>query len=198
MDARQIKSRKKIEQALAKLLETKSLDELSIEEIALKAGVSRPTFYRNYAGRQAILDEAIEKWQDELDIKIEQVSQYKMEPSVNLLAGYFRIVFDSIDPENHLLHLAIRGHAGSKTKLLLQERGRKRAMSLLKESYGHSLGDNDMQFIATFTTAALDGVLQNVLQKDNPWDIETTSFNVAQLIHLGVDNFKPFQTNDND
>ncbi|WP_426369481.1 hypothetical protein [Pseudocolwellia sp. HL-MZ7] len=71
-------------------------------------------------------------------------------------------------------------------------------MSLLKESYGHSLGDNDMQFIATFTTAALDGVLQNVLQKDNPWDIETTSFNVAQLIHLGVDNFKPFQTNDND
>ncbi|WP_426369482.1 TetR/AcrR family transcriptional regulator [Pseudocolwellia sp. HL-MZ7] len=99
MDARQIKSRKKIEQALAKLLETKSLDELSIEEIALKAGVSRPTFYRNYAGRQAILDEAIEKWQDELDIKIEQVSQYKMEPSVNLLAGYFRIVFDSIDPE---------------------------------------------------------------------------------------------------
>lgn len=198
MDARQIKSRKKIEQALATLLETKSLDELSIEEITLKAGVSRPTFYRNYTGRQAILDNAVEEWQDQLDIKIEQMNQYKVEPSVSLLAGYFRIVFDSINSENHLLHLALRGHAGSKTKLLLQDRGRKRAMNLLKESYYDSLSENDMLFIATFTTAALDGILQVFLQKTHPWDIETTSFNAAQLVHLGVDNFKPFQTDKSD
>lgn len=198
MDARQIKSRKKIEQALAILLETKSLDKLSIEEITLKAGISRPTFYRNYPDKQAILDEAMHEWQDQLDVKIGQVEQQKVAPSINLLAGYFRIIFESIDPENHLLRLAILGHAGLNTKVTLQERGHKRAMGLLNASYGHSLKEEDIRFIATFTTAAVDGILQQVLQTAPPLNIEATSFNIAQLIHLGVDNFKPFQAGTND
>ena len=198
MDARQVKSRKKIEQALAILLETKSLDELSIEEITQTAGVSRPTFYRNYAGRQAILDEAMQEWQGQLDVKIGQVSQHKAAPSISLLAGYFRIIFESIDPENDLLRLAILGQAGSKTKELLEDHGIKRAMDLLDASYGHALRDEDMQFIAVFTTAAIDGILRKMLHKDQPLEIESTSYNIAQLIHLGVDNFKSFQADKND
>ena len=48
LDRRQRKSRIAIENALIELLQEKSLDDISISEIARKADINRKTFYNNY------------------------------------------------------------------------------------------------------------------------------------------------------
>ena len=62
MDVRREKSREKLRNALAQLLREQSLEQISIEQITDKAGVTRPTFYSNYQSRQDIIIEHVEHW----------------------------------------------------------------------------------------------------------------------------------------
>lgn len=48
-----------IEAALLLLLRDKALPEISVTELARKAGVSRAAFYRNYASPEAVLEEIV-------------------------------------------------------------------------------------------------------------------------------------------
>lgn len=48
-------AKKQITEALLKLLEKNSIDQISISKIAERAGVSRMTFYRNYTDKTDIL-----------------------------------------------------------------------------------------------------------------------------------------------
>lgn len=54
-EARKI-TREAIETALLLLLEKKPLQQITISELVVKAGVSRNAFYRNYSSKEAIFD----------------------------------------------------------------------------------------------------------------------------------------------
>ena len=58
MDKRKIENirvKKSITQALLKLMDEKSISEISISEIVAKAGVARASFYRNYATKENVI-----------------------------------------------------------------------------------------------------------------------------------------------
>ncbi|MHC1681551.1 MAG: TetR/AcrR family transcriptional regulator [Clostridiaceae bacterium] len=50
------KSKLWMEDALLKLMETENYNEITIQEITYKAGLSRRTFYRNYSSKDEILE----------------------------------------------------------------------------------------------------------------------------------------------
>lgn len=56
-DARKLRSRKALHAAFLKLLQAKSLDQITIREIATTARLGHATFYRHYADKEALLDE---------------------------------------------------------------------------------------------------------------------------------------------
>jgi AcrR family transcriptional regulator len=56
-DARKLRSRQALQRALLKLLETKHLDQISIREISARANIGHATFYRHYAGKEALLND---------------------------------------------------------------------------------------------------------------------------------------------
>ncbi|TGD76003.1 TetR/AcrR family transcriptional regulator [Mangrovimicrobium sediminis] len=56
-DARALRSREALRAALLRLLETQSLEEISIRHIAAEAGVGHATFYRHYSGKEDLLDD---------------------------------------------------------------------------------------------------------------------------------------------
>lgn len=56
-DARRLKSRKALYRAFLSLLEKKSLDQISIREIAAVAGIGHTTFYRHFDSKEALLNE---------------------------------------------------------------------------------------------------------------------------------------------
>jgi len=56
-DARALRSRASLRTALLKLLEEKTFDRISIKEITITAGVSYPTFFRNYGSKADLLSD---------------------------------------------------------------------------------------------------------------------------------------------
>lgn len=54
-DARQVRSRKSLNEALLSLLEEKSFDQLTIREISARAGTGYATFFRHYETKEALL-----------------------------------------------------------------------------------------------------------------------------------------------
>lgn len=57
MDIRIIKSRAALKSALLELMKKKSITNISIKELCLKAGLNRSTFYANYADIYALLSD---------------------------------------------------------------------------------------------------------------------------------------------
>ena len=55
-DARKLRSREAIYSAFLGLLEQKTLEQISIREIAAAAGVGHATFYRHYPSKEALLN----------------------------------------------------------------------------------------------------------------------------------------------
>jgi AcrR family transcriptional regulator len=56
-DARALRTREALRQALLALLEAKSLEQISIRDIAAGAGVSYTTFFRHHTTKEALLEE---------------------------------------------------------------------------------------------------------------------------------------------
>lgn len=56
-DARVLRSREALRSAMLKLIETKSLDQITISEITSLAGIGRTTFFRHYPSKEALVEE---------------------------------------------------------------------------------------------------------------------------------------------
>ena len=77
MDARIIKTKNKIKDALLLILRTKRLNEVSISEICKVAKVNRNTFYAHFATPEAVFDEIAEEYLSEEYALLEQASTTK-------------------------------------------------------------------------------------------------------------------------
>ena len=65
-DARVIRSRQGLRQALIELLRQRPLEQISIRDLTAVSGVGYTTFFRHYPSREALLDEVITKEVGEL------------------------------------------------------------------------------------------------------------------------------------
>lgn len=56
-DARALRSREALRNALLQLIEERAFDQISIRDITARAGVSYPVFFRRYESREQLLDD---------------------------------------------------------------------------------------------------------------------------------------------
>lgn len=83
--------RESIEGAFIELLKTNSIDELTIQQIVDKAGVSRMAYYRNYSSKEDILDNIFDEVHSAI---IEEAQRYSSKGGYNRSC---RAVFEAMN-----------------------------------------------------------------------------------------------------
>lgn len=108
-DRRVAKTQKAIREAFLSLMEEKTVDKISMKEIAERADVDRKTVYNYYSGIYAIQ----ESLENDLILQFEEVMkniEYTLdEPSV-LLAGLTKLLEENIEIYDRIVHLKNNQH----------------------------------------------------------------------------------------
>ncbi|WP_042214954.1 TetR/AcrR family transcriptional regulator [Demequina mangrovi] len=60
MDARIARTRRRLQEALVELARERGVDEVSVSDIAARAGVNRSTFYQHYSDKETLLADALD------------------------------------------------------------------------------------------------------------------------------------------
>ncbi|GLV12981.1 TetR family transcriptional regulator [Alicyclobacillus hesperidum] len=90
MDRRIAKSRQAMKQALLELMEEKHFDQITVQDIADKADISRKTFYLHYVDKYDLLDRVIEESLEELRAFSESVCEMDWLPATEMCFQYLQ------------------------------------------------------------------------------------------------------------
>ncbi len=107
MDPRIARTRKSLQEALFDLARERDLDDISIADIAERAGVNRSSFYQHYSDKDTLLADAIDAAAEEAGADIPDVREITLD-APPILVGYLRHV-----EENAAVYARVFGSRGS-------------------------------------------------------------------------------------
>ncbi|EPZ49074.1 MULTISPECIES: TetR/AcrR family transcriptional regulator [Alicyclobacillus] len=90
VDRRVIKSQHAIKQAVIELMSEKNFDQITIQDIADKANVSRKTIYLHYADKFDLLDKLTEEYIDKLRKLCETACEMDWRPATQICFEYLQ------------------------------------------------------------------------------------------------------------
>ena len=104
MDARIIRTRRDLSNALIQLLETTDYDEIKVIDICKKAMISKVTFYNNFKNKSELLNHILLEFEEKIKNDIEKVApafhnQKDMFDNMRNLKGlppFFKSVMESM------------------------------------------------------------------------------------------------------
>lgn len=85
MDARIVKTRLRLQEALFELVNEHGIDEVSVADIAQRAGVNRTTFYLHYSDKETLLADALELIAGRAGARLEHIDVRGAEPPAALV-----------------------------------------------------------------------------------------------------------------
>ncbi|MHA6326364.1 TetR/AcrR family transcriptional regulator [Roseivivax sp. CAU 1753] len=197
MDTRRHRTRLKLQAALRALLAEKPLAEISVEELARRAGKTRQTFYANYRDLAEMLDEYVT---DLLDLLARRSAMIDPDcTGEDRLAAHrdkFAGIFRDIDRSDPRLAALLQGVPG----LAPQDRFAELLDDLLRRNpsnpYAH---DPDLRRVAArFYSGAFIGVLNAWLQTPNPMPPERLAQAFTTLIFRGWPDVAPLSLSETD
>jgi AcrR family transcriptional regulator len=88
-DARALRSREALKNALLELIEERSFEQIAIRDITNRAGVSYPVFFRRYETKENLLDDiAAEEVRRLLTLSVPIFNAHQQQESLRALCGY--------------------------------------------------------------------------------------------------------------
>ncbi len=109
-DARVVQTRQALRGALLELLNEKSLDQITIREIAAKAGVGYTTFFRHHPGKDELLDDiAADEIRKLIELALPALDSTDTMAAARALCGY-------VDQHRTLWSTLLTGGAASKLR----------------------------------------------------------------------------------
>ncbi|MDN4478901.1 TetR/AcrR family transcriptional regulator [Demequina sp. SYSU T00039] len=85
MDARIVRTRRSLQEALFALARERGVDEISVSDIAARAGVNRSTFYQHYSDKETLLADALDLIADEAGAQLGEIDFASPDPPQALL-----------------------------------------------------------------------------------------------------------------
>jgi AcrR family transcriptional regulator len=167
--------------------------EISMEEIAAEAGVSRSTIYNHFRDRAELLAACADWSYGHLTSAIQKALDGDA-PSLELVAGFFEAAFRCLDenPGFYRLATTLRSTTSSAEATLDQELARAATLGLRQiEHLVEQLttrGDTvvDRELAASFVGVVLAGSLQRRAVTADPPDAQVAAREIAELVLFGL------------
>lgn len=86
MDVRIARTRRRLQGALFELAQERGIDQVSVSDIAERAGVNRTTFYQHYSDRETLLADALDLITEEADVVLDDIDTDSPQPPVVLVS----------------------------------------------------------------------------------------------------------------
>lgn len=168
MDPRIARTRQSLQQALFDLARERGLDEISVADIAERAGVNRSSFYQHYSDKDTLLADAIDAVVEEAGAEIPVLSEISPEPPA-ILVEYLRHVED-----NAAVYARVFGEHGSPIALArLRDRIQTIVIDAVASSHADAFGDIPSDVLAAGLSGSVLGVLDVWLSRDPRPPVET-------------------------
>ncbi|MDP2609061.1 MULTISPECIES: TetR/AcrR family transcriptional regulator [unclassified Oceanobacter] len=186
MDIRREKSRKKLRNALAELLKKRPLEQISIEQIADKAGVTRPTFYSNYQNRQDIIIEHIEQWLAQREQLFQNFLEDEGTPEPDRLVDFIQHLLETLCPDDTLLQLALSGRAGEQALQRILNQNTDFFRRGASRSFNEPPSEDDILLISTFYGSATIGIISGIISGNIRQQPAELAQQLADMIYNGI------------
>ena len=85
MDVRIVRTRRRLQGALFDLAQERGIDQVSVSDIAERAGVNRTTFYQHYSDRETLLADALDLITEEAEVTLDDIDIDSPEPPLVLV-----------------------------------------------------------------------------------------------------------------
>lgn len=170
-DARIVRTKRDLANALEELLQEKNFDELSVKDITDRALISKNTFYNNFQDKNELLNFLFERYREQLLKDIQPYIDKRLECAVYPIRKiYFRVCLEKVIHSFYESHLPI-------DKMILADNSRslfwnitqfiKNVLEDLDKKYDHFLtqkADNKISsyfFAGAFASTLYFSVLEN-------------------------------------
>ncbi|MBQ8616173.1 MAG: TetR/AcrR family transcriptional regulator [Oscillospiraceae bacterium] len=135
--------------AIFKLMEQKSFDKITITDIAKRAGVSRTAFYRNYATKEALVEDLCQRMLEELTASVK--SELFRTNRRQWYQNFFQVIQENSVFFRAYVKANLRFSNGTVTELI-------HPSSTMQEHYRNVAGEG--AFISILTEWFLTGMTQ--------------------------------------
>lgn len=168
MDPRIARTRRSLQEALFELARERELDEISIADIADRAGVNRSSFYQHYSDKDTLLADAIDAVIEEAGSDIPVLDEITPEPPA-ILVDYLRHV-----EQNAAVYARVFGEHGSPIALArLSDRVQAIVTDAVAHSHKDAYDDIPSDVLGAGLSGSVLGVIGAWLSRDPRPPVET-------------------------
>jgi AcrR family transcriptional regulator len=168
VDPRIARTRRSLQEALFDLARERGLDDISVADIADRAGVNRSTFYQHYSDKDTLLADAIDAVVEQASTEIPTLAEVALDPPP-ILIDYLRHV-----EENAAVYTRIFGEHGSPVVVArLRQRIQAIVIDAVATSHADTFTDVPPDVLAAGLSGSVLGVLEVWLARDPRPPVET-------------------------
>lgn len=168
MDPRIARTRRSLQEALFELARERDLDDISVADIAERAGVNRSSFYQHYSDKDTLLADAIDAVVEEAGGNLPVFEEITPEPPA-ILIGYLTHI-----EENAAVYARVFGSHGSPVVVArLRSRVQAIASAAVSTVTVGGMDDIPAEVRAAGLTGSVLGVLEAWLAQDPRPPVET-------------------------
>ena len=180
MDARIIRTRRDLSNALIQLLETTDYDEIKVIDICKKAMISKVTFYNNFKNKSELLNHILLEFEDKIKNDIEKVAP-AFQNQKDMILGIVRIAYKNVLKNKIIFGKILSNH---QTSSVIIELRNFICQEIIK--HGDLLISDDKssvpkEYFAAFYSGAITSILPMVL---NQTDGEDNALDENSLVAL--------------
>lgn len=166
MDARIIRTRRDLSNALIQLLETTDYDEIKVIDICKKAMISKVTFYNNFKNKSELLNHILLEFEEKIKNDIEKVAP-AFQNQKDMILGIVRIAYKNVLKNKVIFGKILSNH---QTSNVLIELRNFICQEIIK--HGDLLISDDKssvpkEYFAAFYSGAITSILPMVLNQSD-------------------------------